>query len=105
QRRIDSGERVVVGVNRHRSDGEDAIPTLRIDPRLERAQIERLNAVRARRDRDAVEASLARLRDPAAGETNVMDALLEATRAHASEGEIVQALQAVWGRYREAPAF
>jgi methylmalonyl-CoA mutase N-terminal domain/subunit len=103
QRRIDSGERVVVGVNRHRSDGEDAIPTLRIDPRLESAQIERLNAVRARRDRDAVESSLARLRETAAGETNVMEALLEATRAHASEGEIVQALQAVWGRYREAP--
>ena len=105
QKRIDSGERIVVGVNSHRSDGDAPIPTLRIDPQLEHAQIERLNAVRASRDRGAVDRSLARLRATAAGSANVMEALLDASRARATEGEIVQALQAVWGRYREAPVF
>jgi methylmalonyl-CoA mutase N-terminal domain/subunit len=105
QRRIDAGERIVVGVNRHTGDGETAeIPTLRIDPALERAQIERLRAARARRDGDAVEAALARLRDLAATRANVMEALLGAARACASEGEIVEALQSVWGKYTETPA-
>jgi methylmalonyl-CoA mutase N-terminal domain/subunit len=105
QRRIDAGERVVVGVNSYLLDEGAAIPTLHIDPLLERRQIDRLEAVRARRDGAAVEASLARLREAAAGDANLMESLLAAARAHASEGEIVAALQDVWGRYRETPVF
>jgi methylmalonyl-CoA mutase N-terminal domain/subunit len=105
QRRIDAGERIVVGVNRHTGDGEAAeIPTLQIDPALERAQIERLRAARARRDGHAAEAALARLGEVAATRANVMGTLLEAARAGASEGEIVGALQRVWGKYTETPA-
>jgi methylmalonyl-CoA mutase, N-terminal domain len=105
QRRIDAGERVVVGVNSYLVDEREQIPILQIDPQLERRQIERLAAVRARRDGAAVEATLGRLRDAAAGAGNLMDPLLDAARAHASEGEIVAALQDVWGRYRETPVF
>jgi methylmalonyl-CoA mutase N-terminal domain/subunit len=58
-----------------------------------------------RRDGSAVEATLGRLREAAGGGANLMEPLLDAARAHASEGEIVTALQDVWGRYRETPVF
>jgi methylmalonyl-CoA mutase N-terminal domain/subunit len=106
QRRIDSGERTVVGVNRYAAGGEEAdTAILRIDETLEAAQLERLRAARARRDAHAVESALAVLREAAAGTANLMEPLLAAARARATEGEIVTALQSVWGRYRETPAF
>jgi methylmalonyl-CoA mutase N-terminal domain/subunit len=106
QREIDSGERVVVGVNRYRLEEEEPIPTLRVDPALERKQIARLQAVRARRDGAAVEAALAALREHAAHEDhNLMEPLLDCARAHASEGEIVESLQRVFGDYTETPVF
>jgi len=107
QQRIDAGARTVVGVNRYVGDEQDApaVPLLRIDPAIESSQIERLRAVRARRDGAAVERSLAALRAAAATATNLIEPLLDAARARASEGEIVAALQEVWGRYRETPAF
>jgi methylmalonyl-CoA mutase, N-terminal domain len=106
QRDIDAGERVVVGVNRYVNTDEEPIPTLRIDAALEPKQIGRLEAVRARRDGAAVERALAALREDAAHEDrNLMDALLTCARAHASEGEIVQSLQQVFGDYTETPVF
>ena len=105
QRRIDSGERLVVGVNSFAVDDEREIPTLRIDPTLERRQLERLAAVRARRDGAAVEASLTALRAAAQTQVNLMEPLLDAARSRASEGETVQALQDVWGRFTETPVF
>jgi methylmalonyl-CoA mutase N-terminal domain/subunit len=105
QRRIDSGERVVVGVNSYTVEDEPQIPTMRIDPSLEGKQIDRLAAVRARRDASAVETSLVALRTAAATPRNLMEPLLHAARAHATEGEIVQALQDVWGRFTETPVF
>ena len=106
QREIDAGERIVVGVNRYALAEEQPIPTLRIDPALERKQIGRLQAARARRDGAAVERALAALREDAAhDERNLMDPLLTCARAHASEGEIVQSLQQVFGDYTETPVF
>ena len=106
QREIDAGERIVVGVNRYALAEEQPIPTLRIDPALERKQIGRLAAARARRDGAAVERALAALREDAAhDERNLMDPLLTCARAHASEGEIVQSLQQVFGDYTETPVF
>jgi len=106
QTEIDAGERVVVGVNRFQSRGEATIQTLRIDPALERKQLDRLQGVRARRDGRAVEAALAELRgDAARTDVNLMPALLRCARAHASEGEIIVALQDVWGGYRETPVY
>ena len=78
---------------------------MRIDPALERKQIDRVAAVRARRDGAAVEAVLGRLRSAAAATTNLMPLLVECARAHATEGEIVHALQDVWGAYTETPVF
>ncbi|HTB70747.1 MAG TPA: methylmalonyl-CoA mutase family protein [Solirubrobacteraceae bacterium] len=106
QQEIDAGERVVVGVNRYTADDEQPIPTLRIDPALERKQLDRLQGARARRDGAAVEATLAALREDAAHpDRNLMDQLLACARAHASEGEIVESLQRVFGDYRETPVF
>ncbi len=106
QREYDSRQRILVGVNDYVDAGDDDIPTLRIDPELERKQRGRLAAVRARRDGRAVEATLAALRAGAAREdTNLMPALLDCAHAHASEGEIIAALQDVFGTYRETPVF
>ncbi len=102
---IDSGRRVVVGVNRF-TEGDDAqTPTLHISPELERKQIARVRAVKANRDLAAVEGALARLKQGAAGGENLMPLLIEAARVPVSEGEIVDALQQVWGDYRELPVF
>jgi methylmalonyl-CoA mutase N-terminal domain/subunit len=106
QNEIEAGDRVVVGVNRY-TEGDAGEPEiLRIDPDLERKQIGRLQAVRARRDGAAVEERLARLREAAAVEDrNLMPLLVECAEVHASEGEIVETLQAVWGDYRETPVY
>jgi methylmalonyl-CoA mutase, N-terminal domain len=106
QLQIDAGERVVVGVNRYVAEDEQPIPTLRIDPALERKQLDRLQGARAARDGAAVEATLAALREDAAHpERNLMEPLLVCARAHASEGEIIESLQQVFGDYTETPVF
>jgi methylmalonyl-CoA mutase N-terminal domain/subunit len=105
QNEIDAGRRIVVGVNRYTEGDDSETPILRIDPALERKQIDRVRAVRAARDADAVERALADLRTAAADERNLMPPLIDAARVHASEGEIVQTLQRVWGAYTETPVF
>jgi methylmalonyl-CoA mutase N-terminal domain/subunit len=106
QTEYDSRERILVGVNDYVEAGDEEIPTLRIDPELERKQLGRLQAVRARRDGAAVDGTLAALRAQAARtDANLMPALLDCARAHASEGEIIRALQDVFGTYRETPVF
>src|SRR4051794_10130120 len=105
QERIDDGERIVVGVNRYTEGDDGELPILRIDPALERKQIGRVQAVRARRDGAEVERRLAALREAAAIDANLMPALIECARAHTTEGEMVEALQEVWGSYTESPVF
>jgi methylmalonyl-CoA mutase N-terminal domain/subunit len=106
QQEIDSGRRLVVGVNSFVAADEQPIPTLRIDPELERKQIGRLQSARARRDGAAVERALATLREDAAHpDRNLMEPLIACARAHASEGEIVESLQQVFGDYAETPVF
>jgi methylmalonyl-CoA mutase N-terminal domain/subunit len=106
QTEYDSGERILVGVNDYVDAGAEEIPILRIDPELERKQLGRLQAVRARRDGAEVQRTLACLREHAArAGANLMPALLDCARAHASEGEIVRALQDVFGTYTETPVF
>ena len=105
QRAIDAGQRAVVGVNRY-TEGDDAqTAILRINPELERRQIEHVRAVRADRNEAAVNMCLTQITDAAAGTENLMPPLIQAARAHVTEGEIVHALQQVWGDYRESPAF
>jgi methylmalonyl-CoA mutase N-terminal domain/subunit len=106
QTEIDEGRRIVVGVNAFTEGDGDQTPILKIDPALERKQIDRVQAVRARRDGGAVEQALAAIRDAAARDgANLMEPLLTAARAEATEGEIVDSLQTVFGRYTEAPVF
>jgi methylmalonyl-CoA mutase N-terminal domain/subunit len=105
QREIDSGRRVVVGVNSY-TEGDDAQTSLlRIDPALERKQIDSLRAVKGARDTAALESALADLKGAAQAGRNLMPALVAAARVHASEGEIIETLQQVWGDYREQPMF
>jgi methylmalonyl-CoA mutase N-terminal domain/subunit len=105
QAEIDAGRRIVVGVNEYRHSGDEPLEILRIDPALEGKQIGRVQAVKARRDGAAVERALAELRAAAATETNLMALLVDAARVHATEGEIVESLQQVWGSYTETPVF
>ncbi len=105
QHEIDSGRRIVVGVNRFTEGGSQETEILRIDPGLEQEQIQRVQAARGNRDAATVEATLTAITHAAQADTNLMPLLLDAARAGVSEGEIVLALQRVWGDYRELPAF
>jgi methylmalonyl-CoA mutase N-terminal domain/subunit len=106
QQEIDAGRRIVVGVNAYTEDGDgDRTSILKIDEALERKQVDRVQGVRARRDGTAVESTLASLKQAATTGANLMPPMLECARAHASEGEIVDALQQVFGRYTETPVF
>jgi methylmalonyl-CoA mutase, N-terminal domain len=105
QSEVEGKQRIVVGVNRYQLD--EPQPELhRVDPALEKQQIARVQAVRARRDTAAVEAALARLKDDAAADgRNLMGPIIDASRAHVTMGEMCDALRQVWGIWRETPVF
>ena len=105
QEEIERGERVIVGVNRYQQEDDSGLAILRIPPELERKQIGRVRAVRAGRDAARADTALAELREAAAGNRNLMEPLLDCARAHATEGEIVESLQRVFGTYTETPVF
>jgi methylmalonyl-CoA mutase N-terminal domain/subunit len=106
QREVEAGERVIVGVNRYQDAGEEDIDILHIDPALEQKQIDRVTALRTRRDAPAVEDALARLkRDATQDDVNLMPAIIEASKAYATMGEMCDALRDVWGIWRETPVF
>jgi methylmalonyl-CoA mutase, N-terminal domain len=105
QQELNERRRIVVGVNDFTHEDEEEPPILKIDPAFERKQVERLAATRAGRDAGAVEAALADLKQAAAGEANLMPPILAAARAQTTEGEMVAALQEVFGTYAEAPVF
>jgi methylmalonyl-CoA mutase, N-terminal domain len=101
QRAVESGEQVVVGVNRFESEGERAIPTLRVDPEIERSQIARLRSLRARRDAAKARAAVEQVERRARGTENLMPAILSAVEAYATVGEISDALRRAFGEYQE----
>lgn len=101
----DAGARTVVGVNRFRLDEEQPYEPLRVDPGIETRQAERLAALRAGRDRGAVDSALAALRKAAVGEDNVLYPMKEALRARATVGEVCDALREVWGTYVPSDAW
>jgi methylmalonyl-CoA mutase, N-terminal domain len=105
ERKLNSGARVMVGVNRFTEGNEEAQPELlEITAEQEMAQIKRLQAVRADRNDDAVADSLDRLRKEAADpEANLMPVLIETVQSYATEGEIMDAMADVFGRYVERP--
>jgi methylmalonyl-CoA mutase N-terminal domain/subunit len=106
QAEVEAKQRIVVGVNRYELEDEGELEILRIDPALEQKQIERVQALRGRRDSAAVEASLARLKEASARDNeNLMPPLIEASRAYATLGEMCDALRETWGTWRETPVF
>jgi methylmalonyl-CoA mutase N-terminal domain/subunit len=98
-REIDSGERVVVGVNRFTIDHDEPYEPLRVDPQIEEAQRERLAQLRAVRDNAEVDRHLDRLRAAASGTDNVLPPMKDALAARATVGEVSDALRQVWGTY------
>jgi methylmalonyl-CoA mutase N-terminal domain/subunit len=102
QRAVESGDQVVVGVNRFQAEEERPIPTLRIDPEIERTQVARLNALRARRDAAKSRAALEEVERRARGTENLMAAILAAVEAYATVGEISDALRRAFGEYQES---
>jgi methylmalonyl-CoA mutase N-terminal domain/subunit len=102
---IDSGERVVVGVNRFTLDVEEPYEPLRVDPAIEAAQAGRLAELRGTRDAAAVRRALDELREAAGGTDNVLYPMREALRARATVGEVCHALRDVWGLYRPSDRF
>ncbi|HVD89285.1 MAG TPA: methylmalonyl-CoA mutase family protein [Jatrophihabitantaceae bacterium] len=102
---IDSGERVVVGLNRYVLDTEEPYEPLRVDPAIEVAQHDRLAKLRADRDATAVDKALDGLVVAAAGAGNVLYPMKDALRARATVGEVCDALRGVWGTYRPPDTF
>jgi methylmalonyl-CoA mutase N-terminal domain/subunit len=102
---VDSGERVVVGLNRYRSESEERYEPLRVDPAIEAEQRERLRLLRERRDRAAVDAALAALQQAARTDANVLPPMREALRELATVGEVCGALREVWGVHRPHESF
>jgi methylmalonyl-CoA mutase N-terminal domain/subunit len=106
QSQLDSGERVIVGVNAFTEVVEgDSPDVLVIDIDVEREQAERLDQLRTNRDSTSVATRLDALKEVAAGPENTMPAIIDAVRARATEGEIVAALREVFGVYHETPVF
>jgi len=106
QHEVEQKQRIVVGVNRYHNEDEQPLELLRIDPALEQKQIDRVQALRARRDSAAVESALARLKEDAAhDDRNLMVPIVEASKTYVTMGEMCDALRGVWGVWRETPVF
>jgi methylmalonyl-CoA mutase N-terminal domain/subunit len=101
QQAVEAGDKIVVGVNRYRDESVTTPPIHRIDPEGERRQVERVRRVRAARDETTWRAALDALEATAAGEGNLMPAIIEAVRARATVGEISDRLRVGWGEHRE----
>jgi len=102
QRAVETKEQIVVGVNEFVAEEERGVPTLRVDEDIERSQITRLNALRAKRDSGRVKSALAELQRRAATTENLLPAILAAVEAYATVGEISDALRRVFGEYQES---
>ncbi len=102
QMEIEKGERVIVGVNDYVLEDEKIeIPILKIDPEIEKSQVERLNNLRSKRKEEEHKKSLADLRKTAEGAGNTTPAILDCVRAYATQGEIIDVLRDVFGTWRQ----
>jgi methylmalonyl-CoA mutase, N-terminal domain len=105
QSELEAKQRVIVGVNRYQQREDAEVELLRIDPALEEKQIRRVRAVREQRDSEKAEAALARLREGAAGDENLMPLIVDCARSSVTMGEMCDALREMWGVWRETPVF
>jgi methylmalonyl-CoA mutase, N-terminal domain len=101
QRAVDANEAIVVGVNEFTSEQEVAVPIQRIDEALEGRQVERVRAMRLRRDKEVHASALRRIEDAARGGSNLMPQILHAVESYATVGEIADVMRKVFGEYRE----
>jgi methylmalonyl-CoA mutase, N-terminal domain len=102
QRAVERGEQIVVGVNQYLTEKETPIPTMRIDPQLERSQVERVRALRSRRDSARASAAVAEVERRARSGDNLLPAIADAVEVYATVGEISDALRRVFGEYTES---
>ena len=102
QRAVESKEQIIIGVNDFIAEEERAIPTLRIEPEIERSQVARLNALRAKRDNTKTQSALTELSRRASTTENLLPAILTAVESYATVGEISDSLRRVFGEYQES---
>lgn len=102
QRAVETGDAIVVGVNRFQAEEGETIPIMTVDPQVERDQVERLRAVRSRRNTEEAGKALTALAEAAAGTENLLPQILNCVEANVTVGEISHKLRSVWGEYREA---
>ncbi|MBC8294028.1 MAG: methylmalonyl-CoA mutase family protein [Proteobacteria bacterium] len=100
----ESGDSVLVGVNRFQADEEAPVDLLKIDASVETKQLEKLAALKARRDNDAVRAALALVTETARGDGNLMPVIIDAVKTYATLGEVSDAMREVFGEF-DAPVF
>ena len=105
QSEVESRQRLIVGVNAHTIEQEQPIPLHKIDPALEPQQVERVRALRERREAAAAEGCLAELAEAARGTTNLMPVIIRAAEADVTMGEMCDVLREVWGTWRETPVY
>ncbi|MBA2379654.1 MAG: methylmalonyl-CoA mutase [Blastocatellia bacterium] len=102
QRAVETNGAVVVGVNAFRSDDTEPIPTMAIDPQIELDQVERVRAVREKRDSARADAATQKLKQATTGDANLLPHILDCVENYVTVGEISHTLRSVWGEYREA---
>ncbi len=102
QKAVETGEAIVVGVNKFRSEGDETIPLLKIDPEIERQQVARVRALRERRDTKSSDEALRKLTNSAQNDENMLPRILDCVENFVTVGEISHGLRKVWGEYREA---
>ncbi len=102
QKALEGKMEIVVGVNQFQTEENETIPILRVDPQIEHNQIERVRAVRAKRDSAKAENTLVKLEEAARGTENLLPRILECVESYVTVGEISHRLRKVWGEYREA---
>jgi methylmalonyl-CoA mutase N-terminal domain/subunit len=105
QREVETGERLIVGLNAFKSERDTPIELLKIDEEVARQQVERVKQVRAERNQAAVDTALAKVEAACRGTDNLMPPVLEAVKAYATLGEICDVFRKVWGQYREGGVF
>ncbi|MCY7348843.1 MAG: methylmalonyl-CoA mutase family protein, partial [Pyrinomonadaceae bacterium] len=102
QKAVEKNDAIVVGVNKFQIQEDKTIPTLRVDEKIERRQIERVRAVREKRNQSKAENALANLEEAAKGTENLLPKILDCVESYVTVGEISHRLRRVWGEYREA---
>jgi methylmalonyl-CoA mutase N-terminal domain/subunit len=105
QSEVESRQRLIVGVNAHTIEQDQSIPLHKIDANLEQQQVERVSALRRRRDGASAGRCLVELREAAGGTTNLMPVIIRAAKAEVTMGEMCDVLREVWGTWRETPMY